>query len=507
MGRVLVLETDPVFAAVLEDRLHVAGHRVILLDEPARTVSSAGEGQCDLVILAMELEVVPGLEVVRSLRSQPETRAVPILALSESNASADRVAALKAGVDEFLTRPVDLEELAIRVDRLLGSRGASPSVLSGDLANHSIWELVQYVQQAGKSGDLVVHGQRGSGQLQVLEGRVTAARFQKLRGRDAVLAILDMKEGNFRLTTGELVQAAAEAGGDRGESFPIPEALMQAAWLEDEIKKRQEHLPTTGVPLEAQVEVLPPRDEDDLQSVPIEQIFERVRQRPGIRIYDLLGEVAEAPPKIRLAVAWLIEQGAVAPTRDSATQTIMNTREISSSVVLEVAIHNLLASARDVGLDTSDLPYLVLLESAVWPQFKEQLEGLPGFRRIQSLTRLVDQVDRRQGGSASFATEYGTLSLHLQVLAPAVKAQVEGIVSVCAGVMLWIEDGAEREFIEGVVERLEGGQSAVGVVVATSEKAQQMASSLTGGRKRWRVSNHAPRSLIGILRLLHPRSK
>ena len=87
MGRVLVLETDSVFAAVLEDRLHVAGHQVVLLDEPARAIAAAGERQCDLVILAMELQVVPGIEVVRNLRSQPETSAVPILALSESNAS------------------------------------------------------------------------------------------------------------------------------------------------------------------------------------------------------------------------------------------------------------------------------------------------------------------------------------------------------------------------------------------------------------------------------------
>jgi len=509
VGRVLVLETDPVFAALLEDRLHVAGHRVILVDEPARAVSTAGEGQCDLVILAMELQVVPGLEVVRSLRRQPETRAVPILALSESNASTDRVAALKAGVDEFLTRPVDLEELAFRADRLLGNRGVSPAVLAGDLANHPIWELVQYVQQAGKSGDLMVHGQRGSGQLQVDEGRVTAARFQKLRGRDAVLAILDMKEGNFRLTTGGL--PTAEAGASRppatpGESFPIPEALMQSAWLEDQIRKRSEHLPATGVPLEAQVAVVPVVEAEELQTVPVGKIFERVHQRPGIRIYDLLGDIDEAPPKIRLAVAWLVEHGAIAPTREATAQTVMNTKEISSSVVLDVAIHNLLASARDAGLDTGDLPYLVLMEPGVWPRLKEQLESLPGFNRIPSLTRLVEQVDRRRGGSASFKTEYGTLSLHLQILTSTVKAQVENIVSVCAGVMLWLEQGEEQELLLGVIERLAGSDTAVGVLVATSPETQELAARLTANRKRWRVSNHAPRSLIGILRLLYPRA-
>jgi DNA-binding response OmpR family regulator len=508
VGRVLVLEPDPVIAAVLEDRLHVAGHQVALLDEPARAVSTAAEGHCDLVILAMELQVVPGLEVVRSLKRQPETRAVPILALSKSNTSADRLTALKAGVDEFLTRPVDLEELIFRADRLLGNRGESPAVLAGDLVNHPVWELAQYLQQAGKSGDLIVHGQRGSGQLQVDAGRITTARFQKLQGRDAVLAILDMKEGNFRLTTAGLPveEAGAKVATGTEDSLPIPEALMQSAWLEDQIRRRSDHLPATGVPLEALAKAAPEAETEELQSVPISKIFDRIQERPGIRIYDLLIDLDEAPPKIRLAVAWLIEQGAIAPTREATTQSVMNTREISSSVVLDVAIHNLLASARDANLDTGDLPYLVLMEPGVWPQFKEQLESLPGFNRIQSLTQLVNQVDRRRGGSASFKTEYGTLSLHLQILETSVKAQVENIVAVCAGVMLWLEKGEEQDLILGVIERLAGSKTAVGVLVATSPEAQKMARDLVANRKRWRVSNHAPRSLIGILRLLYPRA-
>ena len=497
MARVFILEMDPVLAAVLEDRLHVAGHRVTLLTDAAHAVSAASGGQCDLVILSMELEVVPGIEVVRGLRGQPETRAVPILALSASSDRSARVEALRAGVDEYLEKPVDMEELAIRVDRLLGNRGATPAVLSGDLASHPIWELVQYVQQAGKSGELVVHGQRGSGQMKVRLGRVMGARFQKLQGRDAVLAILDMKEGNFRLTTGDL-----PVGESDGDGFPIPEVLMQAAWLEDQLKRRKEFLPATGAPLEARLATAPVMEDEELATVPVAKVFDHILAQNGARIYDLLTEVDEAPPKIRLAVAWLVEQNAVMP---SDTQTILNTKEISSSVVLDVAIHNLLAAAKDSGLDTSDLPYLVLMEPEVWPQFKEQLESLPGFRRIEPLTRLVGQVDRRRGGSASFRTEYGTLSLHLQILNSAVKAQVDGIVSVCSGVMVWFEGTEERDLIATVVGRLEAGR-AVGILVATTGEAQDLAQELVAEAEHWRMSKHAPRSLIGILRLLHPRS-
>lgn len=129
MSKVLVLETDPLSAALLEDRLYVSGHQVTLAEDPARAVSTADDDRVDLVILAMELPVVPGLEVIRQLRGQSETRSLPIVALSESAESADRVAALRAGVDDYLTKPFDVEELLLRVDRLLGRRGELPPVI------------------------------------------------------------------------------------------------------------------------------------------------------------------------------------------------------------------------------------------------------------------------------------------------------------------------------------------------------------------------------------------
>ena len=146
VAKVLILELDEVFAAVVEDRLLVSGHEATLVTEPAVAVSTATEGRADLLVIAMELPGVSGIEIVRQLRAQSETRSLPIVALSASDSSADRVAALRAGVDDFLTLPCDPEELTLRVDRLLGSRGPAPPVLRGDLASHPIWELLQYVQ-------------------------------------------------------------------------------------------------------------------------------------------------------------------------------------------------------------------------------------------------------------------------------------------------------------------------------------------------------------------------
>src|SRR5689334_19360353 len=141
MAKLLLIEKDPVSAAVLEDRLRVAGHQVEMLANAALAVVSVDERQVDLVVL--ELPEENPLEPVLSLRGHPRTRSVAIVALvsgsEPGNDPALRVAALRAGADDLLARPFDPEELEIRVERLLGSRIANLQLLQGDLANHPLW--------------------------------------------------------------------------------------------------------------------------------------------------------------------------------------------------------------------------------------------------------------------------------------------------------------------------------------------------------------------------------
>lgn len=503
MAKILIIEDDAVFAAVLEDRLHVAGHGVVSTADSQQAFDTAGSGGVDLVILKMELDgAASGLEIMQTLRGGGATRSLPIVVVSNQTDSREKVAALRAGADEYLSQPVDLEELLIRVDRLLGSRRASPSIMQGDLTSHPTWELMQFVQQAGKSGELVIRGPEGTGHVQLGSGRVTSARFKKLEGRDALLALLALKEGNFQLTTDELTLGSPPAAANPS-SIPIPEVLMASAWLEDEIKKRQEFLPATGVPLDVLQDDLPELD-PELAEIPIDKVFARLLQAP-CRLFDLISEGGAAPSKIRLAVAWLIEQKAVSPARGPAEQ-FMTTTEISSTMVLDVAVHNLLGAACKAGFEPDNLPYLILVEEDVWPHLQKLLERVPGFKRLENLPRLIEQVGLRQGGSANFESDLGSLSLHVQILKPEVKAQVESILSVCAGVLLWLDEAKERELIQAVIQRLETVASATtGVLVAHRPEQQETIAALAAGHGRWQSSGHAPQSLIGVLRLLHPR--
>ena len=508
MARVLVLELDPVFAAVIEDRLLVAGHESLLVSDPALAVSAATEGRADLLVMELDLPAVSGLEIVRQLRRQSETRSLPILALSSSDTSDVRIEALRAGVDDFLARPCDPEELMLRLDRLLGRRGVAAPPLSGDLSSHPIWGLLQYIQQADKSGDLRVHGKSGSGRVHLQRGRVASAHWQsrakgQLRGREALLAVVDMKEGRFQLTT------EGDGGDPPADAIRIPDVLIEAAWIQDQMGKRRAHMPATGAALEAAAETLPPVEEA-LGALPIEQVFQRIRgaaEGSDVRLYDLMIQGIAAPSKIRLTVAWLAEQGAIRPAEQVAASTSMSTTEISTSVVLDVAVHNLLSAARDAGFDVSALPYLLLAEPGVWPDLQKLPASVPGFLRHEALRKLVERTKDRRGGSATFTTDFGKLSLHVQPLTAAVRQQVEAIVPVCAGVLLWLDQVEERELIRRIVDRLEAASGpAAGVLVATTPAATEITAELTAGASKWRTSTHAPQSLLGVLRLLQPRT-
>lgn len=495
MAKVLLIESDSVFAAVLADRLHVAGHEVRRLADGARTAAMAQNEHVDLVVLGESPNA--GLGVVETLRGQPSTRAVPILMLSDRGAPVDRVAALRAGVDDYLTRPCDLEELLLRLDRLLANRTAAWQVLQGDLANHPLWAVLQYLGQVRKSGILQVNGAAGSGSIEMRGGDAIEAGWRGLRGREALLALLALDEGGFRF---DPTPPESESSPSSAAGLHLQAVLLDAAWLKDELGKRRHKLPATGQPLHALTPQLPALDEE-LQGLPLRRIFDRVLQQPGVRLFDLIADEAEAPLSTRLALALLVEHGAVAMQSPETEAELQNTREISTAILLEVAVEDLIEAAGQAGFSGSPLPYLLLVESEVWPALRRLLTEAPGFRQNDGLRRLTQQVEQQRAGSAAFFSRRGELSLHVQVLAGPAAPEVNAAVAYCAGILVWIRTAESLEAVRAVVQRLETGgpTGAAGMLVAAGA-----AASLIRGTRRWRSTPHEPQSLLGVLRLLHP---
>ncbi|MEU3303701.1 response regulator transcription factor [Streptomyces sp. NPDC006678] len=119
-GRVLVVDDDPAIRRALERGLRLAGFSVSLADGGRPALDRVRERPADVVVLDISMPDIDGIEVCRTLREDGDD--VPVLMLSALDETADRIAGLQAGGDDYLVKPFALQELVLRLDALLRRR-------------------------------------------------------------------------------------------------------------------------------------------------------------------------------------------------------------------------------------------------------------------------------------------------------------------------------------------------------------------------------------------------
>ena len=112
MTRILVVDDEPQIRRALRTSLEAHGYAVQTAGTGEEAVLGMAEGSPDLVFLDLGLPDLDGAEVIRRLRSFSE---VPVIVLSVRDQQADKVAALDAGADDYVTKPFGMEELLARL--------------------------------------------------------------------------------------------------------------------------------------------------------------------------------------------------------------------------------------------------------------------------------------------------------------------------------------------------------------------------------------------------------
>ncbi|NKB45663.1 MAG: response regulator [Alphaproteobacteria bacterium] len=118
-SKILVIEDDIFVQQLVGHVLEFAGHDISLSATAAQGSSLFSSGHYDLVILDLTLPDEDGLTVARQIRSRSD---VPIIVLSGRSEKDSRIAALEIGVDDYITKPTDPQELLLRVKNLLSRR-------------------------------------------------------------------------------------------------------------------------------------------------------------------------------------------------------------------------------------------------------------------------------------------------------------------------------------------------------------------------------------------------
>ncbi|WP_030485848.1 response regulator [Nocardioides aequoreus] len=122
MTRVLVVDDEPAIARALTINLRARGYDVRTAPDGARALAEAASHKPEVVVLDLGLPDMDGREVIAGLRGWT---GVPVLVLSGRSDSLDKVEALDAGADDYVTKPFEMDELLARLRELV--RRAAPS--------------------------------------------------------------------------------------------------------------------------------------------------------------------------------------------------------------------------------------------------------------------------------------------------------------------------------------------------------------------------------------------
>jgi len=121
MTKILLVEDNEMNRDMLSRRLERKGYQVAIAVDGGQGISMVKTESPDLILMDMSLPVLDGWEATRQLKASPETRSIPIIALTAHAMAGDREKALEAGCDDYDTKPIEMPRLLSKIEALLPS--------------------------------------------------------------------------------------------------------------------------------------------------------------------------------------------------------------------------------------------------------------------------------------------------------------------------------------------------------------------------------------------------
>ena len=122
MRKVLIVEdveyNRDLLVQLLEDR-----YEILTAEDGAAGIEMAARHRPDLILMDLSLPGIDGWEATRRLKARPETAAIPVIALTAHAMRGDEARARACGCDDYLTKPIDEDQLFATLARLLGPDG------------------------------------------------------------------------------------------------------------------------------------------------------------------------------------------------------------------------------------------------------------------------------------------------------------------------------------------------------------------------------------------------
>ncbi len=119
MQKILLVEDNEMNRDMLARRLQRTGFEVVVAVNGQEAIELANSEKPSLILMDLSLPILDGWEATRRLKADPNTQAIPVIALTAHAIASDRDEALACGCDDFDTKPIDMQRLLGKMNAFL----------------------------------------------------------------------------------------------------------------------------------------------------------------------------------------------------------------------------------------------------------------------------------------------------------------------------------------------------------------------------------------------------
>lgn len=201
-GTVLVIDHSGAVSALVETAFKRAGRDVRIASGLEQARQIVADLVPTMIIASADSWAKDLLSFCRQLKSGDEnSRNIPVIVVVSARSEVKGTEFLRAGVDDFLTDPLDLELLNLKVEKLLisSSRQTRRKGVSGSLSDMSFSDLIQVLSAGCKSVEIVVKRDDQEGRIVLREGNVIHAESAGISGENAFYQLMQWRSGEFSM--------------------------------------------------------------------------------------------------------------------------------------------------------------------------------------------------------------------------------------------------------------------------------------------------------------------
>jgi CheY-like chemotaxis protein len=119
VAKILLVEDNEMNRDMLSRRLERKGYEVVMAVDGQAGLEMASAEKPDLILMDMSLPVLNGWEATRQIKANPDTKTIPVIALTAHAMANDREKALEAGCEDYDTKPIEMPRLLEKMEALL----------------------------------------------------------------------------------------------------------------------------------------------------------------------------------------------------------------------------------------------------------------------------------------------------------------------------------------------------------------------------------------------------